>query len=67
MAMARWCGGRELGAERCTADRGRREVQTVGTARPFNSEPKRGRGGDFCTDVIMKWNDVTDISELFEL
>lgn len=19
--------------------------------------------GDFCTDVIMKWNDVTDISE----
>ncbi|CAH0581682.1 unnamed protein product [Chrysodeixis includens] len=57
-------GGIWLHVRLAVRARGRREVQTVGTARagPFNSEPKPGRGGDFCTDVIMKWNDVTDIS-----
>ncbi|XP_063618169.1 uncharacterized protein LOC134791065 isoform X1 [Cydia splendana] len=27
-----------------------------------DDEADRGDTGDFCTDVIMKWNDVTDIS-----
>ncbi|KAL0831665.1 hypothetical protein ABMA28_002437 [Loxostege sticticalis] len=27
-----------------------------------DDEAERTRPGDFCTDVIMKWNDVTDIS-----
>lgn len=27
-----------------------------------DDEAERGDPGDFCTDVIMKWNDVTDIS-----
>ncbi|KAJ8730476.1 hypothetical protein PYW08_001889 [Mythimna loreyi] len=27
-----------------------------------DDEAERGEAGDFCADVIMKWNDVTDIS-----